>query len=132
MSSLFSAYCWDTLTPENIPPDTNSLCIIHMPRGPWDESKCHGLFAAVPHLTRLTFRHLDYTPASWTVLGAALLLTPHVNYLNVTDCRLKDNDLLTILNGCTLELCELNLTGNPLKFKNEGLIRRLQTFTNLQ
>ena len=94
----------------------------------------HRLFAAVPQLTHLTFQHKtnDHGKLDWGEVGKALLKTLRVNYLNCYGCGLRDDDLLKILEGCTLELCELNLSCNALQLDNKTLIRRLQYFTNLQ
>ena len=97
-------------------------------------SELNHLFAAVPQLTRLTFQHPTKETGNldWEAVGLALFKTPHVNYIDCYGCGLEDVDLLRILAGCTLELCELRLGKNPLQFRNNELIRRLQYFTNLQ
>ena len=133
MTSPFSIQQWGSIinTPEDIPEDTHTLTL-EKSRVPMDE--LHRLFAAVPQLTHLTFQHRtnENGKLDWVQVGKALLKTPHVNYLNCRKCELADFELLEILKGCTLELCELNLSHNRLLFNNKELIRRLQYFTNLR
>lgn len=128
MTSLFSIHHWHSMKPEEIPKDTHTLHVHDIP----SDMKFHWLLAAVPQLTRLTIRG-SYRGYDWEKVGKALLQTPHVNYLDCSLCNLEDGGLLNILEGCTLNLCELRLSSNSyLKFKDEALIRRLGYFTNLQ
>ena len=128
MTSPFSVHYWSEMKPEDLPEDTHTLRVGHMPA----PMKFHRLLAAVPQLTRLTIKHYDQSPFNWEAMGKALLQTPHVNYLDCSLCGLEDGDLLKILEGCTLELCELRVGHNTLEFKDEALIRRLEYFTNMQ
>ena len=133
MTSPFSIQQWDSMinTPEDIPEDTHTLTFekFQVPVG-----QLHRLFALVPQLTHLTFQRQipDQGKLDWGEVGKALLKTPHVTYINCYGCGLRDGDLLKILKGCTLELCELNLKYNDLQFNNKALVRRLQYFTNLR
>ena len=90
------------------------------------------LFAALPQLTRLTFRQNSHCHPEWKNLGLALKQTPHVTALHLDHCQLEDTALQNILEGCSLELCELNLNDNSLYFSEPSLMTRLEYFTNLQ
>ena len=129
MTSLFSKHHWGSLNPKDIPEDTHTLYVGDVPS---NMDEFHRLLAAVPQLTRLTIDHYYRYPLDWKAVGKALLQTPDVNYLDCSKCDLKDDDLLKLLEGCTLELCELKLVNRDLKLRDEALIRRLEYFTNLQ
>ena len=132
MTSLFYTHYWGTL-PHNIPEDTHTLTLRKWPK---TREELQPLFAALPQLTRLTVDQsthpLDHPSWVWTALGLALRKTPHVNYLHLNQCGLEDDDLLKIMEGCSIELCELNVSKNRLKLENEDLVRRLAELTNLQ
>ena len=129
MTSLFSIHHWGSMKPEDIPDDTHTLRVRDIPFN----AELHRLLAATPQLTRITFERSNQEPIDWEAVRLALLQTPYVNYLDCSKCGLKDGDLLKILEGCTLELCELRMGCNrDLEFSNEALIRRLGYFTNLQ
>ena len=132
MTSPFFIQHWGSINPKDIPEDTHTLSLDKVPVKLLGE--VHRLFAAVPQLTRLTCQHgiNEHGNLDWGEVGKALLKTPHVNYIDCSDCKLKDGDLLKILEGCTLDLCELRLGKNPLQLNSKALIRRLQYFPNLQ
>ena len=132
MTSPFSVQHWGYMKPKDIPEDTHTLSLEKCPATSSDE--LHRLFAAVPQLTRLTCQQWAKAKddLAWGEIGKALLQTPHVSYLDCNHSHVNDDDLLKILEGCTLELCGLNLSWNNLQLKSQALIRRLQYFTNLQ
>ena len=132
MTSLFSIQYWGSISPKDIPEDTHTLTLEKIPATSSDE--LHRLFGSVPQLTRLTCQQWtkEKGDLDWREIGKALLKTPHVNYLDCSKCYLNDKDLLKILEGCTLELCELRLGRNVLELNDQALFRRLQYFTNLQ
>ena len=111
-----------------IPEDTYHLALDGLPT----ERKLRDLFAAVPQLTRLTCQQSESGQLEWEALGLALSETPHITALHLDQCGLKDDQLLDILQGCPLELCELSLNHNKLKCESTQLITRLAYFTNLQ
>ena len=110
-----------------IPEDTYHLVLNGLPA----KSMLCDLFGALPQLTRLTCRHSVYI-SKWKPLRLALEQTPHVTALHLEHCKLRDDSLLKILNGCSLELCELHLNHNQLAFSAPSLMTRLAYFTNLQ
>ena len=111
-----------------IPEDTYHLSLEGLP----EEKELCDLFAALPQLTRLTCRQKPEYRSDFTSLGLALKQTPHVTALHLNHCKLYDVNLLDILKGCSLELCELHLNHNDLKMSDSPLMTRLGTFTNLQ
>ena len=115
---------------EATPRETETLTLtLH---GLSTKSTLRRLFADIPQLTRLACRRPELYAMAWEDLGLALYETPHLTSLHLTHCGLSDVDLLDILQGCPLELCELNLNRNRLKFEFPQLLARLEYFTNLQ
>ena len=119
-------YGWDTIPWNNMPSNIHSLFLDLVSEAP----KLERLLATVPHLIRFTGhrRGLD----NWSALGMALKWTPHLNYLRLDHCQLYDSDLVAILQGCSLELCELDVRHNWLQFALPALVERLACFTQLQ
>ena len=131
MTSLFSIYRWGSIPLEYIPKDTHSLLLYDIPA----HKEVHQLFAALPHLTRLTCHAYPLSnihPKVYEGMSWALKQTPHINYLNLRNCGLTDRDLFEILKGCSLDLCELQLKNNQLKFEDGELTTLLACSTNLQ
>mgnify|MGYP002380335419 CR=1 FL=1 len=152
-------YVWDAIAWKDIPKQTHSLFLDLLPESP-GETKLQRLLTAVPHLTRLTGRLGDrwngkvlskndkhyrmyrdgcYYPREeagirpdWTALGMGLRSTPQLNYLHLCAMKLQDVELLAILQGCSLQLCELHVCHNRLQFALPELIERLSCFTQLQ
>ena len=116
------------LSLHDIPEDTYHLSLEGLP----EEKVLRGLFASLPQLTRLTFRQRPDYYSDCKPLGVVLKQTPHVTALHLNQCQLDDVTLLKLLEGCSVELCELNLNYNNLYFADSSLITRLGYFTNLQ
>ena len=119
MSSPFTAYHWGSIPLADIPKDTHSLILCEIPYN----SEVIRLLEAVPELTRLTFQTYPRNKIDLEFLtryASGLKKLPHLNYLDLHRCGLKDKDLCHILSGCSLELCELKLYRNLLKFEDRS------------
>ena len=128
MTSYSDRLQWKNIQSSQINAQTDKLKLYSMPLT-GGESVCR-LFAAIPHLRRLKI-HNGSKLVRWDGLGMVLWLTPHLTSLRFDHCHLKDDTLLAVLQGCSLELCDLRVKSSALPLKQRALRQELARFTNL-